>query len=484
METATLVDGWSVAAVVWGVTWKASVLVALLLLLGRLAHRAAAAVRHRLWAGATVALVILPLLDVGLQWRIDILPSLVALEDIRPAMDGGDAIAASSEDGELVAPVGGAGARQGSSPWGNVPALAWLVGSSVVLVRLLAGWRTAGRVVRDATSVDSGVWSRQRGEAGAQLGLTRTIPLVRSRQASMPFTAGILRPVVVLPWACDAWSPERRRAVLVHELAHVRRRDQAFHLLAHVACALHWFNPLVWLTSRRLRAESERACDDLVLRSGVRASSYAADLLDIVRASASARAPATAIAMAQASEFEGRLMAILQPGILRRAPSRRMAGGILAAVVAAAVPLAALDGRAVSEPTDVQASAAADTAALSALLRVLASDAAPRVRATAAWSLGQIADPRSMAGLSAAARDADAEVRMVAMWALQELDDDRALPAFLRALGDPSVDVRRMAARGIADLSLAEAPAELLSATADPDSMVRRIATWALGEIR
>jgi HEAT repeat protein len=188
--------------------------------------------------------------------------------------------------------------------------------------------------------------------------------------------------------------------------------------------------------------------------------------------------------MAQASEFEGRLMAILHPGVLRRAPSRRIAVGIMAAVVVAAVPLAGLEPRVPAEGADVATSVAADTTEVAVLLRVLGSDASSQVRAAAAWALGQIADPRSTAGLSAAVRDADAGVRVAAVWALQELDDDRALPAFLDALSDASVEVRRMAARGIADLTLDQAPAALLAATADPDSTVRRFAVWALGEIR
>lgn len=99
----------------------------------------------------------------------------------------------------------------------------------------------------------------------------------------MPVTWGILRPVILVPKSAEAWDADRLRAALLHEGAHVRRLDYTWHFLGEFAAAFHWPNPLVWLARRRVRAAQERACDDVVLREGVRATDYADQLLAIAR---------------------------------------------------------------------------------------------------------------------------------------------------------------------------------------------------------
>ena len=168
----------------------------------------------------------------------------------------------------------------------------------------------------------------------------------------MPMAAGIFTPSVLMPEDANRWPLERLRIVLLHELAHVKRRDCLTHVIAQLACALHWFNPLAWIAARHIRTERERACDDLVLACGTRGSDYAEELLEIARVMRGGRYPAllagATLAMAHRSQLEGRLMAILDPKVPRSGVSPVRAALAVAAVACALPPLggdAALGGR-------------------------------------------------------------------------------------------------------------------------------------------
>ena len=145
---------------------------------------------------------------------------------------------------------------------------------------------------------------------------------------------GSSRPKVILPSAADAWTEERARVVLSHELAHIRRGDWIVQLSAELLRAFYWFNPLLWIACRRLRLESEHACDDEVMRRGVEGTDYATHLIDLARALNQRRHmwfPAPA--MARPSSLERRVRAMLNNGLDRGSIS----GGTRAAIFAAAV---------------------------------------------------------------------------------------------------------------------------------------------------
>jgi len=136
----------------------------------------------------------------------------------------------------------------------------------------------------------------------------------------VPVTWGLVYPVVLLPDSAREWPAEQVRVTLVHELAHVRRNDSLFHFAAWAAAALLWFNPLCWIALRRMRGSAERAADDSVLRAGVRPSAYVDTLVDMVkRAGSDSFAGSAAFAMARRSEFERRMLAVLDEKTSRKA---------------------------------------------------------------------------------------------------------------------------------------------------------------------
>jgi TonB family protein len=137
----------------------------------------------------------------------------------------------------------------------------------------------------------------------------------------------------------EEWSDDRIRVVLCHELSHVRRGDWLLQMVAGTVRAIYWFNPLIWITCRWLRHESERACDDDVLKLGMRGPDYAAELVSIAR---TLRRPvwSPAPAMARPSSLQRRVRAMLNTTIDRRSVSNRSRLGITAAALSVAVVIA------------------------------------------------------------------------------------------------------------------------------------------------
>jgi tetratricopeptide (TPR) repeat protein len=167
------------------------------------------------------------------------------------------------------------------------------------------------------------------------------------------------RPAIFLPADAAEWSGERRRMVMLHEMAHVRRGDVPAHILARTALCFYWWNPMAWLAWREFLKERERATDDLVLRTGARASDYAAHLLEIARAMQPADALGwAAVAMARRSQLEGRLLAILDSGVNRRAIGRASVAAAAVAAVVLIAPFAAINAQSPNDnvvPPDVDA---------------------------------------------------------------------------------------------------------------------------------
>jgi beta-lactamase regulating signal transducer with metallopeptidase domain len=193
-----------------------------------------------------------------------------------------------------------------------VVAIAWLVGVILVLARAALGHLALARVVSLSRPIGTPDWQLALFHAGHEAGLSRPVRLLESETVQSPITSGWLNPVVILPTDADSWDAERRRVVLVHELAHVARGDYASQLLATIACAIFWFNPLVWIAAARLRIEAEHAADDIVLAGGTTGVTYASHLLDLARHERALHlAAAVAVGMIRSTRLEGRFRAVL-----------------------------------------------------------------------------------------------------------------------------------------------------------------------------
>jgi beta-lactamase regulating signal transducer with metallopeptidase domain len=206
--------------------------------------------------------------------------------------------------------------------WAMVILMIWSAGFLAVMARLVAGTFKVWRIARRAVPLTEEYWVKLLKQLAAELRLPGNIRLLKSGQVTMPMTWGVWQPVVLLPKDAQDWSHECCRIVLLHELAHIKRRDCLTQTLAQLACALYWFNPLVWSAAKRLRLEREVACDDQVLEIGTRATDYASHLVAIAHSfEASAFASSMTVGMA-CSQLESRVVSILNPNIKRRGLNR------------------------------------------------------------------------------------------------------------------------------------------------------------------
>lgn len=205
-------------------------------------------------------------------------------------------------------------------------AIAWSIGFMVILTQIFLGWTRMTRILKGARRITEEDWHRLTDYAMSRLGFGRDISLCESTREIGPLTGGWLRPFVLLPQGCDVWPEELRRVVLLHELAHAKRRDVLSLWCSRLVGAVLWFHPLIWLVIRQLRIERERACDDLVLAAGTRPSNYSQHLVEIA---AAYRCPnwiaATAMTMAGRSQLEDRVRYVLDETRNRRGMTTRAA---------------------------------------------------------------------------------------------------------------------------------------------------------------
>ena len=363
------------------------------LMLTTLLHRRSAATRHAIWAGAVAAqLLLLGLAVWGPRWRVEapeVVSALVPTSagEVAASPSGAEAppsttpvvtpsAATSAAPTGTAAPVSASGgtllpsAAATPAPTARRVSLGalllalWALGAAAVLLRLGAGTVIVARLARRGARVDDGGWLSLAQRLATTLHIDRPLTLLRGDRLGVPVTWGIVYPIVLLPDDADAWPEERRRYVLVHEMAHVKRLDALTQLVGQLALAVFWFNPLMWIAVRRMQLEREHACDDYVLRHGTQPSRYAEDLLEMVRSLGTpehrAAQPAfAALAMARRTEFEGRMLSILDPVLDRHPLSRGRTLMSALASLLVIVPLAALQPY---RPAPAAAQTAAGTA--------------------------------------------------------------------------------------------------------------------------
>ena len=313
-------------------TMKSFVIFAVAGLFGFILRRRSAAVRGLVWSLAVVGCLVVPLFSLTFpQWEVSVLPKIPERFDVDRWLDnrqvGGspapilaDSLPSTTSSTQAAAsPIQSksmtseSSARQSnmlgigfaSLHWTDWLAVCWVAGALFLIARLGVGIGAVWHLSTRSNSFSSST-------PHVRPDWKRPVSIRQSKAVTVPMVWGLFRPVILLPADADEWEPERQRAVLLHELAHIQRQDWLMQTVAQITCAVYWFNPLVWIAVRQMRIEVERACDDHVLNAGYQSTDYAQYLLDVVRnIGKTDTATRSAVAMARRSKIEGRLRTVL-----------------------------------------------------------------------------------------------------------------------------------------------------------------------------
>ncbi|MEQ8767054.1 MAG: M56 family metallopeptidase [Planctomycetota bacterium] len=272
--------------------------------------------RARLWSLFFFGVAGLPLLALLPSWTVPGLHSPTELQGLSIQDQGAPTDAVTVLDGAQVTNGSAAELAEDESssaafPWSALWIALWASGALFQIGAVLLGLARAAALARRGRSLVAAEWRDLARQVATKIELSKVPRLIETDEVDSPMTGGLLHPFILLPAESASWTDEQRRIVLLHEMTHVRRRDWLALIAARLLCAAHWFNPLVWAALRRARLEREKACDECVIASGVQASSYARQLLDVALHSNRSRGLAT-LAMARRTELEERIMSLVQ----------------------------------------------------------------------------------------------------------------------------------------------------------------------------
>lgn len=253
----------------------------------RLLSRENSGTRFVIWYSVLLAIVIFPVLDTAIPVRNKV------------------GVAA-----EITIPTS----------WASYFFAAWALVASISLFRMVAGLWQVRKLRRSAPANDA--TSALLRSTARDFPVGRPVEIGISDKVSVPTALGFFRPIILVPrWAGELPEAELR-AVLLHEMAHLRRRDDWTNLLQRFLGALLFFHPAVWWIQRRLSLEREMACDDLVLGTTKDPKTYAQCLVAMAERSLVRRG----LALAQAAV--GRLRQTSQRVAQILNPRRSSASGV------------------------------------------------------------------------------------------------------------------------------------------------------------
>jgi beta-lactamase regulating signal transducer with metallopeptidase domain len=263
--------------------------------------RPAAATRHAAWFAALLLIAAMPVGSALAGRSPDAARSSESIVPTARGVTVGTMDAASSRQIATNRPTASSARPMLHVPggrWVVVPFAVIVAGAALNLLRLLAALAAVARLratSRALPEADERLVRRFVGGEAAWMG----VPLRLTDRLQTPATVGFVRPAILLPpRVLDELAPGELRAVMLHELAHVRRGDLWTNLAQRALAACLWWHPAVRWTARRLELEREMACDEAVVRAVGHPLAYARSLTRLAANARAARVPALATAAA------------------------------------------------------------------------------------------------------------------------------------------------------------------------------------------
>ncbi len=322
------------APLLWKASWQGGVALLLILVITRAVRKVPAHVQCWLWRLAFVKLLIagLWIIPVELRWLPPAKSTTsetrqAAFESVREAIpvqfDAASRLIPRPEHSSQLSPLS----------WLMI---AWMAGVVLFLANLVRHWAQLRKMTSSLELLTDERVRKSLAESCHQLGLIRQPELRVLNKSGSPFLIGIVRPVVVLPTiVLKACSADELNAALIHELAHIRRRDLLWNWLPALAEAMFFFHPLIWLVRKEWRLAQESATDELAVSvPGVCLATYANSLVELAaKCSTVAIRPHLALAASETYSQLSRRMIAMQT-FQKHTRGRRLATAVVVFTIA------------------------------------------------------------------------------------------------------------------------------------------------------
>jgi len=200
----------------------------------------------------------------------------------------------------------------------NIILIIWISGSSGILFWIVAGRIYSNLIFSRSSNITDQRFSQNIKSVYSIFKIRKKLKVRLSDKIKVPIVVGLLSPKIILPVGALKWQQIRLKAILFHELSHIKRNDIIIQFLAQLTCAIYWFNPLIWILESKLMIERERASDNFVLQNNIKPSEYAQYLMETSEELGDMhRKRMSFTGMAEGTDFKDRVLSILDPGAKR-----------------------------------------------------------------------------------------------------------------------------------------------------------------------